>query len=275
MIKGLDSYVYLRPEDHQYFDRDGRRYESVSAFRARFKKPFDRSIAFNCAGKGEYEGMTADQVLAHWDQNRDNRAGIGTNFHDALERFEKTSVILPEDEHLRPAILSILSEYSGYHRVYQEQVLYDTEHMIAGTADKVCVTSQYHDSVLDLTDFKTNAKEVHVKDIDKHGKLQHKYFLHCLSHLLESKYSDYSLQLSTYAYFLEKQTGRRIGSLRIHFIPTEDPLNHFMIPVPYMKFEVMAMLKWRKEHPDTTILTQNPPEKQKSVLQNFGPNNLF
>ena len=256
MIKGLDNFVTLEPISHKYTDREGGKYLSVSAFRDRFKKPFDKSIAFSCAGKGDYIGMTGEQVLAQWDGYRDKRAGVGTNFHDSLEQFEKTTIIAPENENLRPAILSIASEYASYYRIYQEQVLYNKKYMVAGTCDKLCVTSSHKDAPIDITDYKTNAKGVLVKDFDKHGKPVHKYFLGPLSHLLESKYSDYALQLSIYAYFLEMQTGRKIGSLRIHFIPTDNPLAHYFIPVPYMKYEVITMLEWHKANPITTILTK-------------------
>lgn len=256
MLKGLDNFVTLDEATHVYTDRDGRQYMSVSRFRDRFKKPFDKSIAYRIAGKGDYVGMSSEQILEQWDNYRDERAGKGTQIHNALERFEKTTTILPEEEFLRPAILSVVSEYNDYYRIYQEQVLYDEEFGIAGTADKILVTTSHKDAVLDLSDYKTNAKGIFVKDTDKHGKPVHKYFLGPLSHLLESKYSDYALQLSIYAYMLEKKTGRKIGSLRIHFIPLDNPLAHYFIPVPYLKYEVEVMLKWHKENPLTKIIKQ-------------------
>lgn len=254
MIKGLDNYVTLDEISHTYTDRDGRKYMSVSRFRDRFKKPFDKSIAYSIAGKGDYTGMTPEQVIAKWDNYRDERADKGTRIHNALERFEKTTIVLPEDQSLRPAILSVASEYTEYYRIYQEQVLYDEEFMIAGTGDKLLVTSSHKDAPIDISDYKTNAKGVNVKDHDKHGRPVHKYFLGPLSHLLESKYSDYALQLSIYAYMLEKKTGRKIGSLRIHFIPLDNPLAHYFIPVPYLKLEVIEMLEWHKNNPLTKII---------------------
>ena len=260
MIKGLDNHVKLDPKTHTYWDADGYQYLSVSKFRERFKTPFDKSIAHRCAGKGEYAGMTVQQVLDKWDAYRDERAGVGTKFHDALEQFEKTTFIAEENESMRPAILSIASEYREYYRIYQEQVLYSKKYRVAGTCDKLCVTSSHKDAPIDITDYKTNLAGVKVKDYDKHGKPVHKYFLGILSHLLESKYSDYALQLSIYAYFLEMQTGRKIGSLRIHFVPTDNPLAHYFIPVPYLKYEVIEMLKWHEANPITTILTTEQQE---------------
>lgn len=252
MIKGLDNFVSLDEGTHTYTDRSGRQYLSVSAFRERFKPKFDRSIAYRCAGKGEYINMTPEQVLAKWDQYRDDRSEIGTQYHNAIERFEKSTMILPEDQHLKPMIFSVADQYREYYRIYQEQILYDEEFMLAGTTDKLLVTSSHKNSPIDISDYKTNAKGVLVKDYDKYGKPDHKYFQEPLQHLLLSKYSDYALQLSIYAYMLEKKTGRRIGSLRIHFIPTDNPLGHFFIPVPYMKFEVIAMLEWHRNNPMIT-----------------------
>lgn len=249
MIRGLDNYVSLEESTHTYTDKDGRRYMSVSAFRDRFKEKFDPSIAFRVAGKGDYAGMTPQEVLKKWDAHRDDRANKGTRIHNALELYEKTTTILPENEDLRPCILSVASEYKDYYRIYQEQILYDTDLMLAGTADKLLVTSSHKDAPIDISDYKTNARGIKIKDTDKHGKPQHKYFLGPLSHLLESKYSDYALQLSIYAYMLQKKTGRRIGSLRIHFIPTDNPLAHYFIPTPYLYYEVKAMFDWHLANP--------------------------
>ncbi len=255
IIKGLNNYVYLKEDTHEYFDRDGRKYESVSKFRERFKKPFDPMIAYSCAGKGDYVGMTGEQVVEQWENYKNERAGIGTQIHNAMERFEKTAMVLPEDEALRPGILSIASEYNGYYKILQEQVVYDTDYMIAGTIDKILVTSSHHTAILDLADYKSNLGGIPVKDFDKKGKPVHKYWLAPLEHLLYSKYSDYAVQLSIYAYLLEKQTGRKIGSLRIHVLNTESPLEHYFLPVPYMKESVIAMLEWKKNPHLHTIVT--------------------
>ncbi len=243
----LDSYVTLDPVPHKYFDKDGKEYGSWSKFIKCFEKPFDPNLAYACAGKTGYEGMAGEEVLKKWSDYADERGGIGTDIHDACELFEKTGTVLPKNEKWRPGLISITSEYKDYYKLYQEQTLYSEEDMLAGTADKLCVTSQYHDAVIDITDYKTNVGGVQHKDFDKHGKPKHQYFLGPLSHLLCCKYNRYGLQLSMYAYMLEKKTGRRIGSLRIHEIDSDNLLRHRMLTVPYMKLEILATLRWKKE----------------------------
>lgn len=242
----FDNYVTLEPESHKYFDKDGRQYMSVSAFRDLFKEKFDPNIAHQVAGKGDYVGMTAEQVKQHWKDYGKERADEGTRIHDALEQYEKTAVIKPENEYLRPAILSITSEYKEYHRIYQEQCLYSTDYLIAGTADKILQCTSSKNSIIDIADYKTNIKRIEQRQYKKDGTPVNKYFKHCIDHLMYCTYNDYALQLSIYAYFLQLKYGVKIGQLYIHYIPTDNPLAHKKIPVPYMKHEVIAMLEYKK-----------------------------
>lgn len=248
MIKGLDNYVTIQKDTHQYFDKDGKEYLSVSKFIGRFYKAFDADVVSGHVARAE--GVSQEAVLHKWKKQTD----AGTQMHDAIERFNKTTQILPEDQHLRPAILNIASQYSDYYRLYNEQILYDKDALIAGTADLPCVCTSSPKSVIDIGDWKTYNKGINQKEIDKHGKFRNEYMLGPLSHLQNSSYNKVSIQLSIYAYMLQKQTGHKIGKLFAHWINPENPLINFQIPCFYLKHEVEVMLKWHKENPLTTII---------------------
>lgn len=266
-IKGLDDYVYLDKESHRYFNLDGDEYMSVSKFRSLFKEPFNKGAAYNCAGKGEYENMTPEEVLTYWEVYGKERADEGTRIHSAIELFFDSATILPENEMYRPALLNIASKYKDYYRTYNEVVLYDNESKVAGTADKPLVTTSAKDSVIDITDWKTNIKGVHQVDLDKHGKRINKYMLHCLSHLVNSKYNDYAIQLGIYAYLLQKKTGRKIGQLSIHYINPINPLINYKIPVPYMLNDVKAMFEWKANN--YLKIEPAPAPAKKSAFSGF------
>ncbi len=275
-IKGLNSDVYLEPIQHRYFHKTtGAEYVSVSKFLSLFKKPFDKSSAYRCAGKGEYIDMTAEEVLKYWEVYGKERADEGTRIHNSLERFSNTTEILESDMDLKPAILNIASKYKDYYRQYNEVVLHDDDAKTAGTSDKVFLVNSDKDSPIDVGDFKSNLKGVHQVDVDKNGKPLHKYMLHCLSHLIDSKYSLYCLQLSDYAYKIEKQTGRKIRKLFIHYINPDNPLINYQIPVPYMRYEIIAMNEWYKNDYKATpeIISEAPVKK--SVLSSFGNSNFL
>lgn len=259
MIQGLDNYVTLREEDHRYFDKDGREYMSASAFIGLFYEKFDANlIAGQVAGS---EGVTKQDVLDRWQGQTDN----GTRIHNAIERYNKTTEILPEDEYLRPAILNIAFQYKDYYRRYNEVVLYDKDEFIAGTADHPLVTTSHKSSVIDIGDWKAYGKGINQKDLDKHGKPRNKYMLHCLDHLQASSYNKVALQLSLYAYMLQKATGRKIGKLFAHWINPVNPMINVQLPVPYMKHEIIAMIAWRKEN---AVPIQGIQEK-KSAIASF------
>lgn len=266
MIAGLNNDVYLRSEDHRYFSHTtGLEYISGSKFLSLFKKPFDPSIAYRCAGKGDYIGMTGEEVLLLWNTYGKEHADKGTEIHLANETFAKTTQIPPEHEKYRPSILNIQSQYKDYYRSYQEVVLHDDENLIAGTCDNLFVMSSHKDSPILIGDYKTNIKPLSQIEINKEGKPVIKYMLHCLEHMIDSKLNYYSLQLSLYAYMLQLQTGRRIGKLFIHYINPDNPLINYQIPISYLRYEIIAMIQWYRSN----AIPIEQPIKQKSVLSGF------
>jgi len=263
IMPGLDNYVSLEPIHHVYMDKDGRQYESVSKFISRFYEAFDAQLMSKMVAKST--GGNAEDIAAEWKRYGTERADEGTKIHSALEMYQKTMQILPENEYLRPAIISIVSEYNYAYKSFQEQCLYDTENLIAGTCDNLLLYSSHPNSVVDVSDYKTNLKGLRQVDIDKKGARVHKFLKEPLSHLIDSKLNRYALQLSIYAYLLQKKTGRRIGKLDIRYINPLNPMEHYSIPVQYMKMEVEAMFFEKKlqdsqvnqptnEHTDAFVL---------------------
>lgn len=249
MIEGLDNFVTLRESDHKYFDRETNQYLSVSKFIALFYKKFESDfIASAVAGN---EGVSKQEILDRWG----GQTQEGTRRHNAIEHYFKTTQIKPEDEDLLPMVVNITSKYKDYYRVINEQVLYDKDNFIAGTTDMLLITTSSKKGVVDIGDFKNYGKGVNQKEVDKHGKPRNEYMLGPLSHLQNSSYNKLCLQLSTYAYMFQKQTGRKIGKLFGHYISPENPLINYQIPVPYMYYEVLEMIKWKQENP---IILDNP-----------------
>lgn len=241
MIEGLD-YVFLREEDHRYFDIHGTEYISNSALRKFFKPEFDtEKIAYNSAKNSD---KTAEEIKAGWIE----RAYHGTQIHQAIQRYNESTVILPEEENMRPGILNIESQYKHYYRCLNEPVLYDKDLLIATSVDRLLFTTSHKNCVVDITDWKTNEKGIKQKELNRDGSPRNQYMTGPISHLQNSKYNDYALQLSVEAYLLQKMTGRKIGQLTIHWINPHNLLINYQLPVPYLKLEVEEMLNWYKQN---------------------------
>jgi|GEM_PF-2490477 len=259
-IKGLDNFVSIQKDTHQYFDKNGVEYLSVSKFIGLFYKKFEADLVAGQVAKSE--GVSKQDILDKWQGQTD----LGTKTHDAIERFNKTTEILPEDEKLRPAILNVTSQYCGYYRLYSEQILYDKDELIAGTTDQIAVCTSSPKSICDVGDWKNYNKGINQKEVDKESNFRNEYMLGPLSHLQNSSYNKVSIQLSIYAYMFQKLTGRKIGKLYAHWINPANPLINYQVPVNYLYYEVIAMLEWRKNN--AIPLETTAPAK--SILNTFG-----
>lgn len=248
MIEGL-GHVYLRESDHKYFDIHGEEYISNSAFRKLFKPEFDtEKIAFNSAKSSD---KTAEEIKAGWV----HRADEGTKIHQAIQKYNESTII--EGEGYRAGILNIEHQYKHYYRCINEAVLYDKELKIATSADRILFTTSHKSCVVDIIDWKTNEKGIKQKELNKDGSCRNQYMTGVLSHLQNSKYNDYCIQLSLEAYLFQKMTGRKIGQLNIHWINPHNLLINYQIPLPYLKLEVEAMIEWymdEKKKSNTEIL---------------------
>ena len=65
-----------------------------------------------------------------------------------------------------------------------------------------------------------------------------------LNHLHDVDGAKYALQLSCYAYLLEKYYGKKVRALALCCVPTEHPINTF---VPYLRTEVAYLMRKRRE----------------------------
>ena len=234
----IQNNVFLRKEDHRYFDLSNNEYRSVSAVLNEITEKFDAEvISKRCAGKGKYAGMTALEVKTQWAAIGKNSAEHGTNIHDALERFSKHAEILEEDVHLTPMIQTINADYREYRKVHDECILYHPEYKVAGTADKVLELGT-RKIYADIEDYKTNNR----KGIEYFSGYN-KYFFEPVNHFSDCNFNRYALQLSIYGVMYERLTGNKIRSLWIRSIPPDNMLNHKRIPVPYLKSDAMNILE--------------------------------
>ncbi len=261
----IQNYVSLRASDHRYFDLDDREYSSVSKVLNGIEEKVDwEAIAGNCAGKGKYKGMSKAEVLAAWDANKNVAANHGTRNHNALERYSKEFNILPEDMDLEPMIKSIAATYVDYYQVHDEACLYSEKYGVAGTADKILIVAK-GSRFVDIEDFKTNLNKGIV-----FNNSSNKYFLDPVSHLQNCNFNRYALQLSIYGLMYENLTGNRVRNLWIRFIPADNPLDHYRIMIPYMKYDAEAILAKHAYGNNVTILPfPVSAEEENNEIPNF------
>jgi hypothetical protein len=270
----IQNFVYRTEETHQYFDQIGLEYMSVSKFLEMLCPKFDTEMM--AAASAKKRGVTKEVILQEWRAKAKTAQDHGNRIHNALEKYLLTTQIDEANKDLVDIIKTICSSYSGYYRVMPEEMLYDVEHRIAGTSDLVLMVTNSAKGKFDIEDFKTNVSKG-IQFYDQYGKSM----LHPLEHFENCNYNKYAMQLSIYAYMVEKLTGKKLRKMNILFIPPDNLLSWRRIPVPYMKKEVEAALSFYKnaiaEHLDKKVkmpkLEPTTPQQEvidsQSVMPNF------
>jgi hypothetical protein len=121
---------------------------------------------------------------------------------------------------------------------YNELICFNKEKGICGTSDYVV----FRENSFDISDFKTNKK------FNFENQYDDKFLLEPVSHLPNSEYFIYALQLSFYANMIEKLTGLTCGFLNIYWLKRQiDTKTLFKAKwlnytVPYLKKEVETIL---------------------------------
>ncbi len=262
-------------EDHKYTSRGDRlntQWISATSFIGQFKPKFDviqMSIACSKKKSSKWYGLSPEKIREIWKGETKRSTNIGTLFHNKQEDdiiaqktviYEETSLqVIPpiyeknikisRDQILKPGI-------------YPEHIIYLKSAGICGQSDKVTV----HNNLVDISDYKTN-KKIEDAYVNRRG-ITEKMLGPC-SHLDNCEFNYYALQLSLYMYMILKHNHYldpgKLTIEHVHFkIDDEDEYGFpiiardksgnpivsdiEIIPVPFMRKEIINMIKWYKQH---------------------------
>ena len=228
-----ESIPSLEKDSHTYRCSDGYEYKSVSSILSIIKPKFDleqKALEYSKRRK-----IPIENVFKLWEDKKNVGLKYGTDVHENVEEYFKTQNI----SNLRYE--SIIKEI--YNRVYvdggyNELVCFDKGKKICGTADYVVINSEF----FDIFDFKTNLK------FNFENQYDDKFLLDPVSHLPNSEYFVYALQLSFYANMIERLTGLKCRFLNIFWLKRMIDTKlvfkakWLKYTVPYLKEEVESIL---------------------------------
>jgi hypothetical protein len=269
MIKFIEdghSYNNIDPNDN--FE-----WVSVTKLVGQFKEPFDGpNVAEKCSkGKNpKYKGKSPKEILAMWDKENKRATNLGSWYHNQRERaildcntITREGIELPIISPLVEGKVKIAPEQSLIEGLYPEHFVYLRSASICGQADRVEIVGDR----VDVYDYKTN-KEVKTRGHEFWDGTR-KMMLGPLKHLEDCEINHYALQLSIYMYIILKHNyNLNPGIMQIHHVEFEideydkngfpihalDPIGEPIvktvnrIDLPYLKKEVINILKWLKEN---------------------------
>lgn len=180
-----------------------------------------------------------DMIGESWDLNSEQSLQKGSYYHGYRENeaVELGRIRNPKDNLVYLTYTKPKLEYDNYFythwkadHFYPERLLYWKDY--CGTVDKTFAKAW---NKVDVGDYKTS------KTIEK-TSYKSQRMLEPLNHLEDCNYNHYSLQLSIYAYMLEKLFGVEVDNLYIDHKPDLDSRYRRYIDVPYLKKEVEMIL---------------------------------
>jgi hypothetical protein len=225
------SKVQFKEDTHQYFNTDtNQEYSSVSKLLGLYKNKFDTDAVSKRIA--ERDGITQEEVLAKWDDQREYACSRGTDFHAALEMNIKYGEVDPEYKKVIEAFqLCVSRNVSEISKIHSEILCYNDTYKLAGTAD---ICWEHPDGTFTIGDFKTNKRFRFISNYKNWLKPP-------VHHLMECEFNTYTLQLSLYGFMYEIMTGQKCRGLLILYL---DPKYGSWQPIRcnYMKHEVIALL---------------------------------
>lgn len=234
------SHIKFDEKTHIYTNiNTGERYISGTQLLGKYKEKFDSdAIAERTAKK---RGLTKEQILNEWKESANIATTKGTAIHETIESM---LMRIPEKFHseysivAKKALVEIEKVLGNTSNITSEMLIWNDKLKIASQSDLVQrYTPPFcKHEIINIIDYKTN------KAIDTYNKYN-TYMLEPLNNLMECEYNIYSLQLSLYAYLLEKMYPQaKIGKLAIMWLnPHTEEWKTFA--VPYMKYDVIRLLQ--------------------------------
>ena len=212
--------------------------------------------------KSKYFGQTREEIKAGWEKGRDEAAALGTEMHYQIECYyngggvprEVDSVTradggvprgveLGGEAPLSPTasgiayFLNFVEACPNLKPYRTEWMIYHEDLLLAGSIDMVY---ENNDGSLMIYDWKRT------KDITKSSAFMKYALTECISHLPDTNFWHYALQLNTYKAILEQKYGKTVTKLALVCLHPSKA-NFEVIPVPVLTTEMEALFALRRE----------------------------
>jgi hypothetical protein len=265
-----DSHILFDEPTHKYTITEDpeSKYTSVTTWIHTHFPKFDANKIINTmlASRNYKEGhkywnMTREDILAMWDKNRDEKAQQGTNLHYFIECFMNNDRIrkgythkeLYEDyilnsTYLKPKesfelckewdyFIKYIQDIPGLKPYRTEWRVYDEDLKISGSIDMIY---ENEDGSLTIYDWKRCANITKTNNWNKYATT------YCISHLPDTNFWHYAIQLNMYKYILETKYGKRVDGLYLVKLHPDDSFGSYdILEVPFLEKEMKELLDVR------------------------------
>ena len=200
-------------------------------------KIIDKMMSSRNWKHSKYFGRTKEDIKAGWEANGKAASKAGTNMHYNIECFYNNLDV--NDKSIEYKYFENFQQaYDNLKPYRTEWMIYDKDLKFAGSVDMLF---QNKDGSLEIYDWK-RCKEIKMDNRWQSG------ITSCVSHLPDSNYWHYSLQLNTYKAILEKNYNVKINGMYLVCLhPNNDNRSYKRIVVHDMSDEINDLFALRKK----------------------------
>ena len=231
MNKLFNNNISLDRENHIYKLKTSPELEfiSVTTFIGKFFAKFEAEKIANKLVKTspKYMDMTVTEVLNMWKES----ANHGTIVHEEIENYLLSKQELAESKAIQA--ISWLNKFKlkSNYKIYPEVIIYSEELKICGTIDLLLFDTINNEYI--IMDWKTS-KNISTKSYNnKRGILPESL------NIEDTKFNQYSLQVSMYRYLLEEYYGLNITQQMIIHLQDNNCIG---IHADYMKNNIISFI---------------------------------
>lgn len=241
-----DVNITFEAGPHVYFikDMEDKQFLSVTKWNHSHFSEFDADAIITNMMKGrgwtksKYFGKTPEEIKAEWSSGRDEAALAGTNLHYQIECYyngvEEQGQGLDSIEY--SYFNNFVAACPGLKPYRTEWMIYHEDLLLAGSIDMVF---ENEDGTIMIYDWKRAKDIVKSTPFMKYAKTE------CISHIPDTNFWHYALQLNTYKTILEQKYGKVVTKLALVCLHP-NKTNFQVIPVPFLKDEMDSLFELRK-----------------------------
>lgn len=256
---------YSRGHKYEILNDKSSKYTSVTTWNHKHFPKFDADAVIENIFKSKswgpdhkYWGLTAEQIKQSWKTSGDVAATTGTSLHERIEYFMNDKRFNFDYSHKElyeiymcdnrnkidnqiewEYFLHFVRDHPELKPYRTEWMIFDEELKLAGSIDMVY---ENPDGTLSIYDWKR------AKEITKFNNWNKFAINPLISHLHDTNYWHYALQLNTYKAILERKYDKTVSKLclvRLH--PDAEEQTYELIDVPILTAEIMDLFGEREK----------------------------
>jgi hypothetical protein len=228
-VKGEQGYTSVTSWNHEHFSK----FESDKIIKNIMRSPKMKDPTY------KYYGMTSEEILKSWDDNRDLAATAGTKTHYNIECFYNGLDVVDESIEFK-YFKEFVRDYPHLEAYRTEWCVFYEEIKISGSIDMV-----FRDK---------NTGEYLIYDWKRSKGIEYESYggktatTPCISHIPDTNFWHYSLQLNVYRKILQDKYDMKITGLALVVLhPDNHKKTYEIVYIPMMDKEMEDLWKTREK----------------------------